>query len=275
MRITKRVMVLVAVVFTVLNVQAQQKKKERKGEFYFSWGYNKEWYTRSSVHVIQPGLGNDYKFKNIEGHDHPGWDEGLFHIALSIPQYNYRLGYIFDKKRGLGWEINFDHTKFIFADQNAHIVGTMNNKPVDTTVNFAKKNGYYYYLNNGANFLLFNITKRWHICQDEKSNFKLDGFAKAGIGPVIPHVENMFGYTPTGDSMANKPHFQLGGWNIGVEGALRATFYKTVYLEFANKVDFASYSGLKIYEGHARQNFGTYELILSLGVTIPAGGREK
>ena len=275
MRITKRVIVLVAVVFAVVNVHAQQKKKERKGEFYFSWGYNKEWYTRSSVHVIQPGLGNDYKFKSIEGHDHPGWDEGLFHIALSIPQYNYRLGYIFDKKRGLGWEINFDHTKFIFADQNAHIVGTMNNKQVDTTVSFNSKNGYYYYLNNGANFLLFNLTKSWHICKDEKSNFKLDGFAKAGIGPVIPHVQNMLGYTPTGDSEVNKPHFQLGGWNVGVEGALRATFYKAVYLEFANKVDFASYSGLRIYEGHARQNFGTYEFILSLGVTIPSGSRAK
>ena len=275
MRITKKVVVLVGVVLVALNVHAQQKKKERKGEFYFSWGYNKEWYTRSSVHVIQPSLGNDYKFKSIEGHDHPGWDEGLFHIALSIPQYNYRLGYIFDRKRGLGFEINFDHTKFIFANQNAHIVGKMNNREVDTTVAFNDKNGYYYYLNNGANFLLFNLTKRWHICQDIKGNFKLDGFAKGGIGPVIPHVQNMFGYTPTGDSEVNKPHFQLGGWNMGAEAALRATFYKTVYLEFANKVDFASYSGLRIYEGHARQSFGTYEIILSLGVSFPTGRRQK
>ena len=270
-----KVVVLLAIAFTTFKVQAQQKKKERKGEFYFSWGYNKEWYTNSSIHVVQPGLGNDYKFKSIEGHDHPGWDEGLLHIALSIPQYNYRLGYIFDEKRGLGFEINFDHTKFIVANQNAHIVGTMNNKHVDTIVAFNKTNGYYYYLNNGANFLLFNLTKRWHICKDEKSNFKLDGFAKGGIGPVIPHVENMLGYTPTGDSEVNKPHFQIGGWNMGIEGALRATFYNTVYLELANKVDFASYSGLKIYEGHARQNFGTYEFILSLGVTIPTGRKEK
>ena len=76
MNITKKVVVLVAVVLMALNVHAQQKKKERKGEFYFSWGYNKEWYTRSSVHVIQPGLGNDYKFKSIEGHDHPSGTRG-------------------------------------------------------------------------------------------------------------------------------------------------------------------------------------------------------
>jgi len=271
---TKRIIVLMAMVLIALNVEAQHKKKERKGEFYFSWGYNKEWYTRSNVRVIQPGLGNDYRFAGIEGHDHPGWNEGLFHLALSIPQYNYRLGYIFDKKREIGWEINFDHTKYIFADQNARIVGTMNNRSVDTTVAFNQKNGYYYYLNNGANFLLFNLTKRWHFYRDKKNNFKLDGFAKAGIGPVIPHVQNMLGYTPTGDSEVNKAHFQLGGWNIGTEAALRATFFKTIYLEYSNKLDFASYSGLHIYDGKARQSFGTYEMILSLGVTFPMGHRQ-
>ena len=270
----KRVVVLLSLVLMVLNVFAQEKKKERKGEFYFSWGYNKEWYTRSNVRVMQPGLGNDYKFVGIEGHDHPGWNEGLFHLALSIPQYNYRIGYIFDKKHGLGWEINFDHTKFIFADQNAHVVGKLNNRQVDTSIAFNKLNGYYYYLNNGANFLLFNLTKRWNFYQDKKNNFKLDGFAKGGIGPVIPHVENQFGYTPDSTKERNDPHFQLGGWNIGAEAAIRATFFKTIYLEYANKLDFASYSGLRIYEGRARQSFGTYEMILNLGVTFPMGHRE-
>ncbi len=255
----------------VIGANAQSKKKERKGEFYFSWGYNKEWYTRSTVRVMQPELGNDYKLKNISGHDHPGWDEGLFKIALSIPQYNYRLGYIFDRKRGLGWEINFDHTKFIIGDQDAKIVGKMGNRQVDTTVAFNQANGYYYYLNNGANFLLFNLTKRWHFYEAANGNIKIDGFGKAGIGPVIPHVENRFSLRDS----ANDPHFQIGGWNVGVEAALRATFFKMIYLEYANKLDFASYSGLRIYKGKARQSFGCYEMILSLGVTFPMGKREK
>ena len=61
--------------FTI--VSAQTKKGKRKGEFYFSWGYNTEWYTRSNVHVSQPELLNNYTFVNIKGHDHKGWDEGL------------------------------------------------------------------------------------------------------------------------------------------------------------------------------------------------------
>ena len=269
---TKRVLLLIILVANTLLVFGQEKKKQRKGEFYFSWGYNQEWYTRSTIRVMQPGLGNDYKLENLEAHDHKGWDEGLFKIALSIPQYNYRIGYIFNKNRGLGWEINFDHTKYIVSNQNAHVVGKVNNRQVDTTIAFNAANGYYYFLNNGANFLLFNLTKRWQVYQSKDENFKLDAFGKAGIGPLIPHVQNRLSIDAA-DS-ANTPHFQLGGWNVGAEAAVRATVFKHTYIEFANKLDFASYSGLRMYEGRARQMFGTYELILSIGYTFPMGHRE-
>jgi hypothetical protein len=262
----KRGVVLASIIslvfFLPLMVTAQAKKK-RKTELYFSWGYNTEWYTRSTLKIDQPALNNHYNFKSIRGHDHRGWDDGLFSKALSIPQYNYRLGYFFNNKKDLGVEINFDHTKFIFSDQAATIKGTFNGRPVDSTVNFSAPNGFYYYLNNGANFLLFNIIKRWHWYTNKQENIKIDALAKGGIGPVIPHVENKFFNEPP-----NKPHFQFGGWNTGVEGALRATFYKHVYLEFAGKLDYARYSGLKIYQGTAKHAFGTAEIILNLGLTL-------
>jgi len=244
---------------------AQQKEKKKSHfikEVYFSWGYNKEWYTNSNVHVVQSSLGNDYTFQHIKGHDHPGWNEGIFDRSISIPQYNYRLGFILNEEKGWGFEINFDHTKFIFADQDARIKGVLNNHPVDTTVAFNEGNGFYYYLNNGANFLLFNVTRRWHLLKTYDEKIKVDLFGKFGVGPVIPHVQNMF------FGKANNPGFQIGGWNTGAEGALRATFFRYVYLEYANKFDYARYSNLKVYEGRARQAFGTYEMILSLGVTL-------
>ncbi|MES2002974.1 MAG: hypothetical protein V4450_00530 [Bacteroidota bacterium] len=247
---------------------AQEKKKERKGELYFSWGYNKEWYTRSNVRVTQPSLNNQYTLNSVHSHDHPGWDEGLFTAPISIPQYNYRLGYFFNKKKGLAFEINFDHTKHIIQDgQNIRLSGTLGGRRVDSTINFSEGNGFYYYLNNGANFLLFNIVKRWNWQESKSGQFKLDALGKAGIGPLIPHVQNSF------FGKANEPGFQIGGWNMGVEAAVRATFYKHVFLEFSNKLDYARYSGLKVYQGTAKQAFGTYELILSLGFTIDAGRR--
>lgn len=259
-------LLLLILITTPLLTLAQPKNKERKGEFYFSWGYNKEWYTRSDVKLSQPSLNNNYTLKSVQSHDHIGWDEGLFSIPISIPQYNYRFGYFFNKQKGLAFEINFDHTKLIIQDnQQIRIAGTLQGRKVDSTINFSEGNGFYYYLNNGANFLLFNIVKRWRWHTGRNGQFMVDALGKAGIGPVIPHVQNSF------FGQANEPGFQLGGWNMGIEGAVRATFAKHVFLEFSNKIDYARYSGLKIYQGTARQAFGTYELILSLGYTFAAG----
>ncbi|HEY4110563.1 hypothetical protein [Puia sp.] len=254
--------------FVFAQQQPEKKKKKFIKEVYASWGYNGEWYTHSTIHVSQPKLGNNYDFVHVKAHDHPGWNEGLFSKALSIPQYNYRLGFLLDEKRGWGFEINFDHTKYIFADQDVRLKGTLHGRSVDTTIAFNQANGFYYYLNNGANFLLFNVTKRWHLLKTANENVKVDFLAKFGVGPVIPHTQNsLFGQT-------NHQGFQFGGWNTGFESSLRATFFRYAYLEYSNKIDYARYSGLNLYEGKAHQAFGTYEMILSIGLILPTTAKK-
>ena len=244
--------------------QGAKKKKGRTGSIYFSWGYNTEWYTRSTVHISQPSAGNSYDLEHVSAHDHKGWDNGLLHEPISIPQYNYRLGYYFNKRQDLAVEINFDHTKYIITDdQYIQFKGAMDHTAVDQKLLFSQNTGFYYYLNNGANFLLFNLVKRVGLYHTTDNKFRLDLTGKAGIGPVLPHVQNEF------FGKANDPHFQFGGWNTGVETAVRATVLKYGFLEFSQKADYARYSNLKIFNGTARQNFGCYELILSAGVIIP------
>jgi hypothetical protein len=246
---------------------AQQEKNQehtKQGSIYFSWGYNAEWYTRSTVHVKQGTDGNDYDLIHVKAHDHKGWDDGILNKDLTIPQYNYRLGYYFNEKQDLAIELNFDHTKFIIANgQSVRLKGSQSHAAADTSIVFSEANGFYYYLNNGANFFLINIVKRIGLYHTPDNKFRIDATGKAGIGPVIPHVENsFFGHR-------NDPGFQFGGWNTGLETAVRFTLMRYAYLEFSQKVDYARYSNLKIYNGTARQNFGTYELILSLGFTLP------
>ncbi len=260
-----------ALLGTIANAQTVETKtkKHRIRSVYFSWGYNTEWYTRSTVHVKQDALGENYDLVNVQGHDHRGWDErgSVFHKQLTIPQYNYRLGFYINEKQDLAIELNFDHTKYIITNgQTIRLTGTHNHASVTEDIVFSEANGDYYYLNNGANFFLFNIVKRVGLMQSKDNDFRLDLTGKAGIGPVIPHVENsFFGYK-------NDPHFQVGGWNTGLETALRATICRYGYLEFAQKVDYARYSGLRINSGTAKQNFGTYELILSIGFILPTSG---
>jgi hypothetical protein len=254
-------------IYTICNAwyATAKEKKVRNRAIYASWGYNKAWYTKSTLGVQQPELGNDYKMNKVTAHDNPGWTYNIFRQPLTIPQYNYRLGIYFNKKQDLAFEINFDHVKYIIGDnQTMNVTGTYANAPIDRNIFFSRTNGFYYFLNNGANFLCFNLVKRKEIYSVPSRNLYIDLMGKAGMGPVIPHVENsMFG-------KPNTPQFQLGGWNAGIETAMRVTFMKYAYIEFAQKVDYARYSNLKVYEGRARHAFGTYELVLSLGTILPA-----
>jgi hypothetical protein len=264
---------LLAIVMVMIVMNATAQKTERKGEFYFSWGYNKEWYTPTNVSISQPSLGNNFTFKNTKLEDHPGWDDALLTKAISIPQYNYRIGYFIDKDKDLAIEINFDHTKALFLDnQTVHMVGTYNNRPIDSSFVFSKTgtgtSRNYYYLNNGANFLLFNIVKRKKFTKISTKDFAFDGLAKVGFGPVIPHVENcLFG-------VKNNQLFQFGGWNTGAEYAIRSTFKKSLYAELAGKVDYAYYYNLAVNQGTAKQGFGTLEFIFNLGYTFPMGPKK-
>jgi hypothetical protein len=245
-----------------LNTKAQNTDYAgKKGQLYFSWGYNKEWYTQSNIHVRQEALGNDYTFRNVIGKDKPGWNEkSVFKQPITIPQYSYRLGYWFNDD--WAFEINFDHTKFqVEQQQLLHLQGKMNFLPVDTYL--INRGNLLWQLNNGANFFLFNIVRRYQVPRMQYKNFNVSLLMKAGIGFVYPHVEN----TIFGNS--NDKGFQFGGWDIGVEAALRFTFFKYAYLEYCNKAVYARYTNLKIYEGRSKQAFGCYEMLANIGVNIP------
>lgn len=250
---------------TAQTTQETPKKHKRTGSIYFSWGYNGDWYTKSTIDVKIPEEGSNYQLEHVTASDHKGWDEGIFNKALTIPQYNYRLGYYFNEKQDWAIEGNFDHVKYIITDgETIHFKGTLKGAPIDSNVVFSGTKGFYYYLNNGANFLLFNLVRRIGLYHAKTNKLRIDFTGKAGVGPVIPHVENSF------FGERNDPHFQLGGWNTGLETAFRFTFMRYAYLEASQKVDYARYSNLKIYDnGTVKQNFGTYELILSLGFILP------
>jgi hypothetical protein len=257
-----------ALIFSLSSFAQNTDYVGKKGQLYFSWGYNKEWYTQSNIHVRQEALGNDYSFRNVIGKDKPGWNTtSIFKQAISIPQYNYRMGYWF--KNNWGFEINFDHTKYqVEQQQLLHLEGKMNFLPVDTYL--INRGNLLWQLNNGANFFLFNIVHRIQVPRLQYKNFNVSLLMKGGIGFMTPHVEN----TILGQS--NQKGFQFGGWDIGAEAALRFTFFKYAYLEYCNKAVYARYSGLKVYEGTARQAFGCYEMIANIGFNVPiCSGKKK
>jgi hypothetical protein len=232
------------------------------GAFYFSWGYNSEWYTKSNITVSQPSLNNKVTFVNIVAHDHEGWNYNFFHKPLTIPQYNYRIGYFFNQQQDWGFEINFDHAKYVVdPGQNVEMKGVYQGRNIDSIIVTSPKS-IQWELNNGANFLEFNFVRKIKILDVWKSKIQLDALLKLGAGPVIPHVQNtIFG-------IDNIRHFQFGGFNVDADAAIRLTFFKHIFFELFDKVVYAKYWGLRLYDGTGKQAFGCYELALVVGGTF-------
>ncbi len=255
-------------------VAATKEPKFPRGEWYVSWGYPRSLFTRSDIRFIRPSMGDDFTFHKVKAHDEPEWDTGIFNKPLTVPEYNFRLGYFFNKKKDLALEVNFDHVKYtVDEDQDVRMTGKFGGAPVDQQIKLTE-DVLDYELCDGANFLLINVVKRLPIIGKPGETLSVAGIAKAGAGIVIPDPENsVFGLANAHNS--GKKGYQIAGWNTGIEAGFRFVPLKPFYLELTNKLDFADYTGVNIAHGKAKQSFWTYEAILSLGVTIDASPKKK
>ncbi|MFM6924256.1 MAG: hypothetical protein ACKOU7_02045, partial [Ferruginibacter sp.] len=70
----------------VFTASAQKKGKLISG-IYLQWGYNTEWYSRSSIHFKMPG-GTDFTLHHVKAMDRPDLDAVYKKPKdISIPQY--------------------------------------------------------------------------------------------------------------------------------------------------------------------------------------------
>lgn len=245
--------------------------KKGKGSFYFSWGYNRDWYSKSDLHFenssgeYNPATGNydSYNFTiyDVKAKDRPGFRD-ILRTDLTIPQYVYRLGYYFNDKRDLGIEINFDHAKYVMEGwQTLRVKGTIMGKQVDADTLVSPDNFLHFEHTDGANFLMLNAMKRQRLFVSPRKKLWLSAVIKAGAGIVIPKTD----VTLFGQRINNR--FHVAGYIAGVETGLRIDAYKHFFLEYTAKGAFANYTNVLVCgAGKANHYFWVFENILTLGV---------
>ena len=244
--------------------------KKVKGTFYLAWGYNRDWFSKSDIHfkntteVVNNQKGGvqsyDFTIYDVTARDRPGIKD-IFRTDLTIPQYNYRIGYYFNKKYDMGIEINFDHVKYIMEDfQTRHVTGTIHGQTIDKDTLIDPNTFLHFEHSDGANFLMLNFMKRQKLFVSKNDKHWISAVAKIGFGPVIPRTD----VTLFGDHLNNR--FHVAGYCTGVEVGLRYDAFKHIYLEYTAKGSFANYTDvLVIGEGRAHHYFWTFENILVLG----------
>ena len=229
-------------------------------EYFVSWGYNADSYTKSDLHITQPPFGNDFTLVGVSARDSKPWDQ-IFGHSLTVPQYNFRFGIFFNERWGL--EVAHDHFKWIVRqDQAVRMTGTLNGASVDTEVTLTP-NVLRYQLNNGANPLFVNVIRRVRLRGEPRRTGYLAFLAKAGGGFANPHTENAVFDQP------NEKGFQFfKGWNLDAVAALRLNFFKRVYVEVEDKLVYVRYSGLNVHRGTARQSVKANEFTVSGGIAF-------
>lgn len=243
------------------SAQGGVRAAEPGREFFVSWGYNGNRYTRSDLHISQPSLGSDFTFVGVRARDSKGWTDLLKHPDPTVPQYNVRAGVFFNEKWGL--EVAFDHVKWIVRqDQTVRMTGTLNGATVDTQVTLAP-DVLMYQLNNGANPIFLNLVRRVRLRGEPGRTGSIFLLAKAGGGFAIPHTENVLFGEPNG-----KGFQPFHGWNLDAGVAVRVHLLKRLYGELEEKAVYARYFGVKVDRGTARHSVKASEFTFNVGVTF-------
>lgn len=222
-------------------------------KWYLQWGWNREAYTRSTIHFVNEGQ-YDFYWKKVSAKDKPDF-QAILTKNVTIPQFSFRIGYEISPDWYL--ELNHDHAKYVVTPgQPIHMVGEVQGESWDTYTPL-NNDSFHFEHTNGANFWMLMAARRITL---PDVDHRLSLFAKAGAGVVVPMTD----VTLFGVRLNNR--FHLAGYIVGVEGSVRYRVWKGGYLDLAAKTGFADYTNaLTVEGGKASHSFGFIEGIFSIG----------
>lgn len=265
-------LVTVLFVLSCCNGLFAQKKKVKEPFFksmYLQWGYNRDWYTKSNIH-FRMSNGDNFTLHKVVAHDAPDFDAITKKPAqISIPQYNYRIGFYLNKTKTKALEINFDHIKYIVTDgQTARVTGTIDGIPVNGDSVLNPKTFLHFEHTDGGNLLHINYVQQHKLLPTKNGERSLLTWVwKAGAGINIPRTD----FTWRGNQLNNM--FHIAGYNISAESGVRYYPFKKFFLEFTGKTGFVQYinalANTETSKGNrASHNFGYIEIIGTFGFDI-------
>jgi hypothetical protein len=241
------------------------KSASGKGEFYFSWGYNREFYSRSNIRFRNTTTDNyDFVVMNAHAHQSPDMKEFWKIPRLTIPQYQMNGGYFFKKGRGWGVELSWDHLKYIMDDyQTARVRGNIRGQDIDKDT-LITPDFVHLQHTNGNNYLMLSAVKKWPLWQGK--HLSLDAIAKLGGGTMISYtISTVLGNTDPG-------HFHAQGWVVGTNAGLRLNIYRRFFVQGEGQAAFANYTGSELGQdrvGRATHHFFSWAYMYRVGVRLP------
>lgn len=240
-----------------------------KGRLYFYWGWNRAMYTKSEIHFT----GNNYDFTlhKVIAKDRQSPIEARTYLNLSrltIPQYNFRIGYFIKSNYNISFGI--DHMKYVvqqnqtvkisgnIAGTGTQYDGTYDNNDVIIRDGFLK-----YEHTDGLNYLNFDFRRFDRIFDWNKVQIHFT--EGVGVGGLYPRSD----VTLINNERNDK--FHLAGYGMNVMAGLNIEFYKHFFIQSEFKTGFINLPDVHTTNSEfdkARQHFFFSQVNILFGATF-------
>lgn len=258
-------LLLSCIILLATSLAFAQKGKFLKG-MYLQWGYNTEWYTKSNIH-FKLSNGDNFILHNAKAHDKPDID-AIYKAPkeISIPQYNYRIGFYLNDAKTKSIELNFDHIKYVVTDgQKVRVTGNIAGSQIDADSILDPQRFLHFEHTDGGNLLHINYVQQKTLAMNASKTRPLVNLIwKAGAGINIPRTD----FTYHGDRFNND--FHVAGYNLSGEAGARFYVSKRLFFEGTAKTGYVRYINALVNTTTAKGNrashgFGYFELIGLIG----------
>ncbi|MCE7040867.1 hypothetical protein [Dyadobacter sp. CY312] len=204
-----------------------------KGKIFVSWGWNRAAYTKSDISF--KGEEYNFKLKSVIAKDRqtPFTMRYFNPTKMTIPQYNFRIGYFFNPKYSISF--GFDHMKYVMQqDQTVKISGTIagnnaihdgvyDNDPIQLTNDFLQLEH-----TNGLNYLNLEIRRMDNILDQRVLRIKnIDVNFVEGIGAGLMYPKSdvkLMNYD-------RNDQWHVAGYGVNLIAGLNFTFFKHFFIQ--------------------------------------------
>lgn len=243
------------------------KLGKMRGSLYLNWGYNRDWYTKSTIHFRNTTTDNyDFTFIDAKAHDRPDMENFYKLNALTIPQYDFSIGYLFNDKHDLGIELAWNHLKYIVTDnQVIHVQGQIRGHEIDKDT-LVTPDFVHLQHTNGNNYAMLNLVKRQRLLTGK--HIQLSAIGKIGGGPLISYtISSVLGNVDGG-------YFHYHGVVAGASAGLKLDLFTYFFLQTDLQGAWVNYTNTKLgadHQGLSTQKFYSLQYSYSFGFNYPLG----
>lgn len=214
----------------------QVNSVHQKGGFYFYWGWNRAFYSPSTLHFH----GNNYDFElyDVVAVDRQSpFDPSLYFNPqkMSIPQYNCRMGYYF--KNNLQFSLGVDHMKYVMLhdqpstmngyiyNSNTSYDGVYINQPFNIAQDFLK-----FEHTDGLNYINAELRKSLPLLL--KKHFETTFLLGGGAGMLLPKTNTTL--------LSNERYdaFHIAGYGLNGVASMQLNFFKYLFVQGEAKLGY-------------------------------------